>query len=165
MFSHALVHADYIHLAVNMFVLYSFGRGVEAYFNQLALAGKMHNPELWFIFLYVSAIAMASVPTLMKHKNDAFYTAVGASGAVSAIVFCFIFFDPWNMLLFFGVIPIPGFIFALLYLFYSGYMSKKQGQIVNHDAHLYGAIYGFVFPLLVDVHLVSYFVNQITRGF
>jgi membrane associated rhomboid family serine protease len=165
LFSHTLVHADYMHLIINMFVLFSFGGAVESYFGQLALAGKMHFPTLWYVFLYVSAVAIASLSTLKKHKDDTMYSAVGASGAVSAVVFCCIFFNPWNMLLIWGIIPIPGFVFALLYLFYSGYMGKKSGQMVNHDAHLYGAIYGLFFPLLIDYHLIEYFVNQLFHGF
>jgi membrane associated rhomboid family serine protease len=162
MFSHGLLHADWMHLAVNMFVLFSFGKGVEYYFGQLEAEGMLQHSQLWFLFLYISSLCVASLPTLRKHRNDLSYTAVGASGAVSAVMTTCIFFNPWSKLYFWAMIPIPGIVFAAAYIFYSSYMSKKpNGEPINHDAHLYGMLYGFVFPLFINPKLFMYFVSQL----
>jgi len=162
MFSHGLLHADWTHLVVNMFVLYSFGQGVELYFKQLELQGMLHYSWLWFLFLYVSSLCVASLPTLRKQRNSLSYMAVGASGAVSAVMATCVFFNPWSKLYFWAMIPIPGIVFAAAYILYSSYMSKKQsGDNINHDAHLYGMLYGLVFPLLIDPKLFFYFISQL----
>jgi membrane associated rhomboid family serine protease len=162
MFSHGLLHADWTHLAVNMFVLFSFGQGVEAYFSQLADNGAIRYPWLWFLFLYISALFVSSLPTLRKHGNDTMYSAVGASGAVAAVMSCCIFFNPWSKLLFWAFIPVPGIVFAALYIVYSSYMSRRQtGEPVNHDAHLFGTLYGLLFPLLINTRLGGYFIREL----
>lgn len=92
--SHAFVHANFLHLFVNMIVLLSFGRYVESIFLQLHTIGSIALPQLHFIILYLGAAIISSLTTLKKHKNDPYYQSVGASGAVSAIVFFSIFFSP-----------------------------------------------------------------------
>jgi membrane associated rhomboid family serine protease len=99
--------------------------------------------------------------SIFKHKNNPYYSAVGASGAVMAVVFTTIFFDPWNKLWFFGVIPIPGIVFGILYLAYSVYMGKKNADNIGHDAHFTGAIFGFIFPILINFQLVSIFLDKL----
>ena len=143
--THGFLHADYTHLIFNMFTLFFFGRLVEY------AIGK-----LFFIILYISAICIASLTTLIKHKNNYLYNSVGASGGVSAIVFASILFSPIEIIYLY-FIPIPGFIFAILYLLYSHYMSKRNQDNINHDAHLLGAIYGFLFPLIIDIENINYF--------
>jgi membrane associated rhomboid family serine protease len=86
---------------------------------------------------------------------------VGASGAVSAVIFFFIFFNPWELIYFYGIVPVPGIIMGVLYLIYSHYMSRREADNVNHDAHLTGAIFGFVFPLFIDYRLIHYFIDQL----
>jgi len=159
--SHGFVHADWMHLLVNMFVLYSFGTAVESYFGQLEAAGMMKYGKAWFAFMYLAAIVFASVTTLKKHKDDIFYNSVGASGAVSAILFCSIFFNPWAKLGLYFVIPVPAIIFGAGYLVYSQYMSKRGADNINHDAHFIGAVFGFLFPLLIKVSFISIFINQL----
>ena len=159
--SHGFLHADWIHLFVNMFVLYSFGSLIEQYFHFFKEQNITHFPVLNYLFLYVSAIVISSLTTLKKHKEDVWYNAVGASGAVSAIVFTSIFLDPWNKLYFFAIIPIPGIVFGALYLAYTHYMSKKSNDNINHDAHFIGAVYGFFYPLLIDPKLFWLFFNQL----
>jgi membrane associated rhomboid family serine protease len=97
--------------------------------------------------------------TLFRHRNNRWYNSVGASGAVSAIIFTSIFFNPLDKLYFFAIIPIPGIVFAVLYLVYSSYMSRRSKDNINHDAHLLGAVYGFTFPLLIDLDLISHFLQ------
>jgi membrane associated rhomboid family serine protease len=149
--SYALIHADWMHLLINMMVLYSFGRIVEQYYEVFfGLKGI-----LYYILLYIGGIALSTLPAYGKHKDDYSYTAVGASGAVSAVVFASILFDPLNKIyLFFIPIGIPAIIFGVLYLIYSGYMGKKNVDNIGHDAHFWGAIFGFVFTLVLKPTLI-----------
>ncbi len=158
--THGFLHADWVHLAVNMLVLYSFGRGIEQIFHYYT--GIFNAPNLIFIFLYLSAIIISSLTTVKKYKDDPGYNSVGASGAVSAFVFAYIFFDPWQKLYLFAVLPIPGIVFGVLYLIYSQYMSKKNLDNVNHDAHFIGAVYGFLFPMIFKPSLISSFLHELT---
>lgn len=161
MLTHAFVHADWSHLLVNMFVLYFFGPAVESffayYFGSLA--------TLFFVALYAGSIIVANLWSLKKHQNNYGYNAVGASGAVSAVLFAFIFFSPWEMLYFFGIIPIPGIVFGIGYLFYSYRMTKQSQDHVAHDAHFLGAVFGFLFPILLKPELFSLFLQKLIRLF
>jgi len=159
--SHGFLHADWVHLFVNMFVLFSFGSAVENIFKQLASNGIIQSPILVFVILYFGSMIFATVTTIAKHKENEWYNSVGASGAVSAVVFTSIFFQPLANLYFFAVIPIPGIVFGVLYLGYSHYMSRKGGDNINHDAHFIGAVFGFIFPLLLDPSLIKIFLNQL----
>jgi membrane associated rhomboid family serine protease len=150
-----------MHLFVNMFVLYSFGSAVENYFSQLEAANMMKYGKAWYTFMYLAAIVFSSVTTLKKYRDDAFYNAVGASGAVSAVLFCNIFFNPWSKLGLYFVIPVPAIIFGVGYLVYSQYMSRRNADNVNHDAHFIGAVYGFLFPLLIKFDFINIFINQL----
>lgn len=158
---HGFLHANWTHLLVNMFVLYSFGRSLETYFQHVFGPGSY----LIFSLLYLTAIMIAPLYSLIKNRNNYIYNAVGASGAVSAIVFAEIIFDPWNKIYFFGLVPIPGIVFAVLYLLYSWQMSKKPGENIAHDTHFVGAIYGFIFPFLFSPQLFPYFIEQLTSIF
>ena len=159
MITHGFLHADWTHLIINMIVLYSFGSNVEAWFGKLKMAGYINSVAITYSLLYFGGIIISSMITLFRHRNNRWYNSVGASGAVSAIIFTSIFFNPLDRLYFFAVIPIPGIIFAVLYLLYSSYMSRRNKDNINHDAHLLGAVYGFVFPLLIDFDLISHFLQ------
>jgi len=149
--SYALIHADWIHLFINMMVLYSFGQIVEEYYEMLFGVKGI----LYFILLYVGGTALSTLPSYGKHKDDYSYTAVGASGAVSAVVFTYILFDPLGKLTLFPIpIGIPSIIFGVLYLIYSAYMGKKNIDNVGHDAHFWGAIFGFVFTIVLKPELI-----------
>lgn len=159
MITHGFLHADWTHLIINMIVLYSFGSNVEAWFGKLKMAGYIDSVAITYSLLYFGGIIIASMITLFRHRNNHWYNSVGASGAVSAIIFTSIFFNPLDKLYFFAVIPIPGIVFAVLYLVYSSYMSRRSKDNINHDAHLLGAVYGFTFPLLIDFDLISHFLQ------
>lgn len=165
LFSYGLIHSnrDLFHLIINMFVLYSFGGLVEGYFekfSEIGLLGWHH--KIYYGALYVLAIPISTIASLIKHKHDHSYNAVGASGAVSAVVFASILFDPASpVYIFFIPIPIPGIIFALIYLGYSHYMSKKNIDNIGHDAHFWGAVFGFVFPLLLNPDFLQLFIQGI----
>jgi len=150
-----------MHLIVNMIVLFFFGPYVEEYLKQI-LPGKIPGLDhIVYLLFYFASIIVSSLLSLFKHKGNAFYNAVGASGAVSAVLFFFIFFRPWEMLYFYGIIPIPGIIMGVLYLAYSYYMSRKGEDNINHDAHFIGAVFGFIFPLFIDPRLILYFLSQL----
>jgi membrane associated rhomboid family serine protease len=137
-FTHAFLHADYFHLGINMLVLYSFGSYIEQVFSQLEAAGVIFSGPFFYILLYVSSIALASISTVRRYRNDESYSAVGASGAVSAIVFTYIFFAPLEKIYFYMVLPIPGILFGILYLVYSSYMGRRKSDNINHSAHFWG---------------------------
>ena len=159
--SHGFIHANWWHLGINMFVLYSFGSQVEYIFHSLSEAGYLKSPVFAFLLLYFVAIIFSSTISLVKHKDNAWYNAVGASGAVSAIVFFTIFFDPWDPLQLYFFIPVPRIIFAVLYLLYSQYMARRGGDNIGHDAHFLGAIFGFIFPLFIHIDLYKYFIAKL----
>jgi membrane associated rhomboid family serine protease len=153
--SYALIHADLMHLAINMLVFYSFGRLVESYYGLFFGTRGI----LYFILLYVGGTALSTLPSFGKHKDDFSYTAVGASGAVSAVLFASILFDPMNRIFIFPIpIGIPAFLFGVLYLGYSWYMDRKKIDNVGHDVHFWGAVFGFAFTLALKPAL---FLNLI----
>lgn len=156
LFSSALLHADIPHLVINMFVLYSFGSFIEQVYD-LYIPGGL----ALYVAIYILAIGAANIKTLIENKNNVWYNAVGASGAVSAVVFAFVLFAPIEKILFFGIIPIPAFLYGLLYLVYSQYMSKKASDNIGHDAHFFGAVFGFVFTGLLRPELFQMFVSKI----
>jgi membrane associated rhomboid family serine protease len=160
--THGFLHADWTHLIINMIVLYSFGSNVWKWFMQLSLSGYIDSPALSYSLLYFGGIVISSLLTLIRHRNNRWYNSVGASGAVSAVVFTSIFFSPLDRLYFFAVLPIPGIVFAILYLVYSSYMGRKNRDNINHDAHFLGAVYGFVFPILIDLDLLNSFIQQLS---
>lgn len=158
MLSSGFLHADWIHLLVNMFVLFSFGGVVESYYKYFfGPFGTYH-----FVFMYVSSIFAANVSSFYKNKDNTRYRSLGASGAVSAIVFASILFQPLNKIYLYGIIGIPGIVAGVLYLVYSQYAAKKQNDNINHEAHLYGAIYGVVYTLVFKPQVFYWFVEKLT---
>jgi membrane associated rhomboid family serine protease len=156
LFSSALVHADLPHLFINMYVLYSFGEFIEKVYQFYIPWGAQS-----YLMMYILCIAAANLKTLFEHKNNAWYNAVGASGAVSGVVFAFVLFAPVEKILFFGIIPIPAFLYGLLYLVYSQIMAKRGKDNIGHDAHFFGAVFGFVFTGMLRPELFQRFIQQI----
>ena len=157
--SHAFVHADHLHLFFNMYVLYNFGEWVEAtlvYFFGTLLG------ELYFIGLYFGGIVFATLPAFKKHSDNTMYRSVGASGAVSAVLFAFILINPKVPLsLMFIPIPIPGYIFGVLYLAFESYSNKKGRTNIAHDAHIAGAFFGIIYMAILNFEFVTRFFHQI----
>lgn len=162
--THGFVHADWLHLIVNMIVLYSFGIVAESVFDELYEQDIISHPKLVYILMYISSIAISSIFTLIKEKDNISYASVGASGAVSTVVFLTIFFFPIQKIYFYAIIPMPGILFGIIYLIYSQYMSMRSNDNINHDAHFIGALYGLVFPLFMDPGLIFHFADQIRKG-
>ncbi len=150
-----LIHADFMHLAFNMFTFYFFGRALENYY--MGVLGLQHY---YFLILYISAIIVANIPTYIKRHDDYNYRSLGASGAVVAVQFAFILIDPWETLWLWGI-KMPSILFVILFLAYTIYMNKRGGDNVNHDAHLWGAIYGVIFTIAVRPEAASIFLEQI----
>jgi membrane associated rhomboid family serine protease len=160
--SSGFVHANIFHLFINMYVLYEFGKLVELYFYDILGVGV---GRILYTLFYVFMIIMANLPTYAKHKQNPRYSSVGASGATSALVFSFIAFEPTASLYLFLAIPIPAAIFGVLYLWYSSYMSKNGEDNIDHDAHFYGAIAGFIFTIAMKPSLLGDFFHKITSAF
>lgn len=153
--THGFVHADMTHLLVNMFTFWSFGTYMEQYYQYVEL-GK------WgFLLLYFGGMIFASSFDLMKQKDNPYYLSIGASGAVSAVLFSSIFFDPWGKIYFFALLPIPGILFGIIYLLYCQYMAKQASDHINHNAHFLGALFGFLLPALLNPSLVKLFLGAL----
>ncbi len=153
--SHGFVHADTLHLLVNMITFYSFGSYMEQVFIYFGFSKYI------FLLLYFGGMVVASVGDYITKKDNAYYVSVGASGAVSAVLFSAIFFNPWDKILLFMVIPIPGILFGVLYLVYCQYMAKQSVDNINHNAHFYGAVFGFLFPLMMEPSLFYHFLSRL----
>jgi len=141
------------HLLVNMFTFWSFGTYMESAFGYLGLGAG------GYLGLYFGGMVAASLYDLVRRRNDPYYVSIGASGAVSAVLFTSIFLDPWGKILFFAVLPIPGIIFGVIYLAYCQYMAKQAGDNVNHNAHFYGALYGLIYPAILEPSLIKVFLS------
>lgn len=158
--SSGFIHAGWGHLLINMLVLWSFGLNVEEGFAIFFPHSLVSNSV--YLFFYLSAIIVASISSFIKYRNNSDYLAVGASGAVSAIVFCSIIFHPLHRLILFPIpLPIPALLFGLLYLAYSWYMGKRAHDSIGHDAHFWGAIYGIVVPIIIEPSLAKKCINII----
>lgn len=158
-FSHGFVHGDFMHLAMNMYVLYLFGEQIVEPVFRYRFGERGY---LFFILLYFGGMIFATLPALRKHADNVHYRAVGASGAVSAIVFSSIIINPeMKMGLIFLPIMLPAIIFGVLYLALEYYMDKRGGSRIAHDAHIWGAIYGVIFTFAIDF---EYFSTRFIQG-
>ncbi len=161
-FSYALLHADWTHLIINMFVLYSFGNIVIQILS-LTFGTKAF---LYFILLYVGGILFSTIFDYIKNKDNIYYNAVGASGAVSAVVFSSIILYPTGKIfIFFIPIGISSWIFGILYLIYSAYLGKRGKSNIGHNAHFYGAVFGVIFTILLNPDYLQSFIDQIKYSF
>jgi membrane associated rhomboid family serine protease len=157
-FSYGFLHAGWLHLLINMYVLYIFGDNVEKVFVYLfGMKGYF-----FFLLLYAGGIIFSVLFDFNKHKENPYYNSVGASGAVSAIVFSSIIMFPTSkLMLLFLPIPMPAILFGVLYLIYSAYMSKRGGDNIGHSAHFWGAIFGIAFTIAIEPGFVSEFFKKI----
>ena len=161
MLSYGLVHGGWGHLVFNMITLFCFWRIVEQYFG--VAFGETNGPIL-YVVLYVTALAVSSTGDLLKFRNDPYYSAVGASGAVSAILFASILFEPrMGIYIYLIPIPVPAYIFAPAYLVYCIVMARKNVDNIGHSTHFWGAVYGLVFPLLLRPDIFTHFLSQLQR--
>lgn len=153
--SSGFIHADWMHLIFNMLALFLFGRNVESIFASM-------DKHWLFLLLYLGGIIAASLPSFIKHRDDGYYRSLGASGGVAAVLFSFVYFAPWSQI-YVWFIPIPAIIGAVAYLGYSAYMSRHGRDAINHDAHFWGAVYGFLLTLLFEPSHGRIFFEQVIR--
>ena len=156
--TYGLVHGGWGHLLFNMITLYCFGRIVEQYFG----AAFVDKGPVLYVAFYVTALIVSTIGDLIKFRDNPSYSAVGASGAVSAILFAAILFEPrMGIYIYLIPIPVPAYIFAPLYLVYCIIMARKNVDNIGHSAHFWGAVYGLLFPLLLRPDIFTHFLNQL----
>jgi membrane associated rhomboid family serine protease len=151
--SSGFIHQDSTHLFFNMFTLFFIGSMVEHEF-------EARGYWLLYLLLYLGGIVMASLPSFAKHRQDPYYRSLGASGGVAAVLFSSVYFSPWAKI-YIWFIGMPSIVFAGLYLVYSAVMAKRSMDNVNHDAHFWGAVFGFFFTLLIDPEHGAGFLIQL----
>jgi len=157
-FTHALVHAGWLHLLVNMWVLWNFGVIAEQFFD--SFRGELG--AVLYVALYVGGVLFATLPSMRKHQDNFSYNAVGASGAVSAVLFSSIYFMPtMGIYVMFIPIAIPAYVIGPLYLAYEWYQHKNSTDNVAHDAHFWGAAFGFAFTVMLIPQQFGMFVKEI----
>lgn len=160
-----LIHANYGHLFFNMYAFYMFGDSVEKSFIHIF----QEKGKLFYLLLYITSLFACLVPTYLKNRTNDHYRSLGASGAVSAVIFAYIILNPLQNI---GLIflpaqwGLPAFVFGLLYLVISSYLDKRGGGGINHSAHIFGALYGIAFLfitsyLLSDYHVLEEFLQKI----
>jgi membrane associated rhomboid family serine protease len=153
--THGFVHADGGHLIFNMITLFFFGSVIESFYRQYFF-------DLGFVLFYLGGLIVAIIPSYLKHKNDHQWASLGASGAVSAVLFAYILFEPWKLIFVF-FIPVPAIIFAVLYVAYSIWSGKRGNSHINHSAHLWGAAYGVVMTIILEPRLIPHFFNKLMQ--
>lgn len=147
------VHADWQHLIFNMITLLFIGNYVEQFYSAI-------GAHSLFLALYIAGIIVSSLPSMIKHRNDPYYRSLGASGGTSAVLFSMVYISPWTKITI-VILPMWSIVFAILYVVYSIYMSRQRRDNVNHDAHLWGAVFGFIFTFLFDPTHGELFMQQI----
>lgn len=151
------VHADFGHLIFNMLSLWFVGEGIERLFAFLFGA----SGTFYYLLLYILGIIVADIPTFLKHRKNANYNSLGASGGVAAVLFAAILYSPLMQVCLYFFICMPGFIFGLLFLGYSYIEGRRGTSYVNHSAHMYGAIFGMLFMAVVYPGSVPGFFEQV----
>ena len=152
------VHADFGHLLFNMLSFWFFGESIERLFGML-FGG---SGRIYFLALYILGIIVSDIPSFLKHRTKSNYNSLGASGGVAAILFAAVLYAPLLEICLYFLICMPGFIFGILFIGYSFYESRRGSGFVNHDAHMYGAIFGMLFMAVVYPASVPGFFEQIS---
>ncbi|MHA4893690.1 rhomboid family intramembrane serine protease [Pedobacter sp. PWIIR3] len=149
------IHADWMHLIFNMLTFFSFGFALES------MIGSVN-----FAILYFVSLVASDLPTVFRHKNDTWYHSLGASGAISAVLFSYILFQPFSKMY---IMPIPfgiwSIVFGPLYLFYCVYAAKQQRDNINHDAHFFGALSGIILTIILKQGIIASFIEQLIVKF
>jgi membrane associated rhomboid family serine protease len=151
------IHINHVHLLFNMFSFYAFGTFIEGIFSRLFGAAG----GFYFITLYLLAVIVSDLPTYFKQKDNPQYNSLGASGGVAAVIFAFIIFEPLQRICIFLVICMPGFILGILFIAISYYQGRKSNSSINHEAHLYGALFGLLFCIVTYPASIGIFFEQV----
>lgn len=158
MLSSGFLHGSWTHLIINLYVLYEFGSFVENAF--IAKYGQMAGSLVYLLF-YLSALIAADIPTFNKQKDNPSFSSIGASGAVSSILFVYIFFQPWAVLLIYFILPMPAILAGIAYLIYTTWAAKNSNDNIDHSAHFSGAIYGLIMSGLLFHQRIPGFFQDI----
>lgn len=155
--SSGFLHGDFYHLLWNMLTLYFFGSVVEVYFSYI-----FGEYSTWyFIGFYLMAVVVSDVPTYFKHRNHPSYNSLGASGGVAAVIFASIIFQPLQNICLYFILCLPGFVLGIAYLIWSYYKGRAANDNINHEAHLYGALFGFIFCIVMYPASLLHFIEQL----
>jgi len=154
LFTSGLIHKDWMHLFFNMMTYYFF-----------AFALELRIGHWQFGLLYVASLILSDIPTVIKQRENFWYRSLGASGAISGVLFSYIMFNPMAQLgLMFIPIPIPAILFGGLYLAYCAYASRRNLGGINHDAHFYGALCGVIITIILNPASVFIFFDTLSRA-
>lgn len=151
------IHKDHMHLILNMVTFYFFGGVIEQAFG--IIFGKMGG--IYFVVLYLLAIIVSDLSTFLKNRGNPGYNSLGASGGVAAVIFASIILLPLQNICLYFALCMPGFILGTLYLVFSYYQGRKANDGINHDAHLYGAVFGFLFCVILIPGSLRSFIEQV----
>ncbi len=163
--THAFIHGDYIHLAFNCITLYSFGLIMEdGFFGN----SNFFNPKIgkiYYIILFTGGIYAASFTEYFRNKNNTSYSSLGASGAISSVLFSYIMVSPLSRISFF-FFPMQGWIAGALLLGVSFYLIRRKktsdySDNISHESHFWGAIFGVVFTIIVKPEVLEHFISQV----
>ncbi|MBA2612711.1 MAG: rhomboid family intramembrane serine protease [Bacteroidetes bacterium] len=168
--THAFIHGDFIHLAFNCLALYSFGLALEeGYFGNPHVFADIRIGKLCYIILFTGGIYAASFTEYYRNKNNPDYSSLGASGAISSIMFCYIMISPLSQIsLFF--FPMQGWIAGILLLGISYYLIRRKktsdySDNISHESHFWGALFGVAFILAIRHEVLQDFIGQIKKAF
>ena len=153
--SYGFLHADFPHLLFNMVTLFFFGRLIEQVMRQIT------GSVLTYPLFYLAALVVSILPSYLKNQKNPNYFSLGASGAVSAVLFAFILLSPWSLIFVF-FIPAPAILYAVFYVGYSIWMDRRGGDNVNHSAHLWGAAYGVLFTVVMEPRVLGHFAQSVS---
>lgn len=164
--THAFIHGDYIHLIFNALALYSFGLPLEERFFPQLFGEKLG--KIYYILLFTGGVYAASLTEYFRNRNNPDYSSLGASGAISSIMFCFIMVSPMSQILLF-FFPMQGWIAGVLLLGISYYLIRRKkttaySDNISHESHFWGALFGVVFILVLKPALMKYFIAQIASS-
>ncbi len=154
--SSGFIHRDWMHLLFNMITFYYFAFGLE----RLLVSQSGSLGHLYFALIYLGSLILSSLPTVKQQKDNPGYYSLGASGAICAVLFSYILFDPKMMLGLFMIIPIPAYLFAFLFLFYCIWAAKNSRDGINHDAHFFGALSGLILTIIFYPWVIQHCISQ-----
>ena len=160
--SGGFLHANWVHLLVNLFVFWEFGSFLEqAYVGVFGPLGS----KLFLTVLFLGGIVAANIPSLFMHRNDPSFRSIGASGGVSAVLFSYILINPWSKLLLYFVIPLYSIVAGLLFLAYSYWASRNKQDHIDHLAHFWGSVYGIFITIALYPEAARIFWEQLMVKF
>ncbi len=145
------VHVSLTHLLFNAITLYFFGPLLE-----------FHLGSIKYVVLYMGSLLCAHALTYVQHRHNGSYNAIGASGAISGVLFAYVLFAPYDLIYFFGVVPVPSILFAFLFVGGSIYAIKSGKSFgIAHEAHLGGAIGGALLTVILEPNVFPSFLEQL----